>query len=245
MAEVIGDILPLRRWWCGRVGYPRGGARQLCRIILPVRRHLLILPLLLVCACSTNAPSLPAPTAPPETPAPPRPEATVPQEERVMGTVRVTASALNVRAEASADAEVVTQVKKGTALSVLQEGPSWVKVRLAGGEVGWVAARFVSSGTTTAAKRRTGGGKCPPDSDYAFLETPQLRGSDQSASGLVVVEANVNTRGIVTSTKVISNSTKDEALAFLAEKEIQSAKFSPPIRNCVPRAFIFTYRRTF
>jgi hypothetical protein len=51
--------------------------------------------------------------------------------------------------------------------------------------------------------------------------------------------------GNVTRTKVVSNSTGDEALAFLAEREIKAAKFSPPIRNCAPREFVFTYRRTF
>ena len=167
----------------------------------------------------------------------------------MIGTVRVTASALNVRAEASADSDLIAQVKKGTALSVIAQGDGWVKVRLASGESGWVAERFVSSGGQQQAaaprRRSSGGGKCPPDSDYAFVETPQLRGSDRTRPGLVVVEANVNVKGIVTSTKVISNGTGDEALAFLAEKEIQSARFSPPIRNCVPRAFIFTYRRTF
>jgi uncharacterized protein YgiM (DUF1202 family) len=169
----------------------------------------------------------------------------VPAEESVIDTVRVTASSLNVRREASTEAEVVTQVKKGTSLSVLQRDDSWSKVRLANGTTGWVASRFVSSGSssTTASRRRSGG--CPPDSDYAFLETPTLAFSDSGAHGLVVVEANVNTKGVVTSTKVVSNSTGDEALAFLTEREIKSAKFAVPIRNCQPRNFIFTYRRTF
>lgn len=69
--------------------------------------------------------------------------------------------------------------------------------------------------------------------------------SDSGAHGAVVVEATVNAKGVVTSTRVISNATGDESLAFLAQKEIRAAKFSPPIRGCVPRAFIFTYRRTF
>lgn len=160
------------------------------------------------------------------------------------------ASALNVRAEASVDAEVVTQLKKGTSLSVLEINESWMRVRLADGRVGWVAARFVSrpgeskaAGTRRTTSTKKGG--CPADSDYAFAQTPTLRGSDSSAHGIVVVEATVNTAGSVTSTKVVSNSTGDEALAFLAVREIQSARFSPPIRNCNPRSFIFTYRRTF
>jgi uncharacterized protein YgiM (DUF1202 family) len=162
----------------------------------------------------------------------------------------VTASSLNVRREPSGDAEVLTQVRKGTELALLLDGESWTRVRLADGTTGWVASRFVSpngqpksSGRSkSAARSRTG---CPPDSDYAFVETPALRGSDRSAHGLVVVEATVNTKGVVTSTKVVSNTTGDETLAFLAEREIKSAKFSPPVWNCVDRAFIFTYRRTF
>jgi uncharacterized protein YgiM (DUF1202 family) len=158
----------------------------------------------------------------------------------------VTATALNVRREASAEAEVVAQVRKGTELGVIRREESWVKVRLADGQTGWVAARFLTSeqgGPRRPTVNKKSG--CPADSDFAFLETPTLAFSDSGAHGLVVVEANVNTKGVVTGTKVMSNGTGDEALAFLAEKEIRSAKFSPPIRNCVARSFIFTYRRTF
>ena len=35
------------------------------------------------------------------------------------------------------------------------------------------------------------------------------------------------------------------ALASIAEKEIRSAKFIPPVRDCVKRSFIFTYKRAF
>jgi len=172
----------------------------------------------------------------------PEPVAAKPVEERVIGTVRVTASALNVRSEASTDADVIVQVKKGDALSVLANlNDSWMKVRVASGEVGWVAARFVSGG---AAKKKSKSG-CPADSDFAFVETPALAFSDSGAHGVVVVDANVSVSGNVTRTKVVSNSTGDEALAFLAEREIKAARFSPPIRNCAPREFVFTYRRTF
>lgn len=179
--------------------------------------------------------------APPPSPAPePAPVAEAPKTtESVVGTVRVTATALNVRAEASTDADVVAQVRKGQRLDVLGNGSDWVNVRLASGEVGWVSARFVSSGAS-AQKKKVG---C--ESDFAFTETPTLAFSDSGAHGLVVVEANVSAKGNVTSTKVVSNATGDEALAFLAEKEIKGARFSPPMRNCVARSFIFTYRRTF
>ena len=198
----------------------------------PMRRTAFLVILTLLAACAAP----PAPTAAPETPAPPKPAET--SEARVMKEVRVNASALNVRKEPSTDGDVVTQVKKGQMLGVLEEKGDWVKVRV-GDETGWVAARFVGD-QKEGTKKKKG---C--ESDFAFIETPTLAFSDSSAHGIVVVEANVNTKGIVTSTKVVSNSTGDEALAFLAQKEIRAAKFSPPMRNCAPRAFIFTYRRTF
>lgn len=211
-------------------------------IIRPVLRSLHPLPLLLLFACASPAPA--PPVAAPVAPAPPPPAAAA--RERVIGTVRVTASALNVRAAADAEGEVITQVRRGTALDVLANGDSWTKVRLASGEVGWVASRFVSAGSAQAARKAQPARKgCPADSDYAFTETPTLAFSDRGAHGMVVVEATVSAKGNVTGTRVVSNTTGDESLAFLAEREIKGAKFSPPIRNCVARSFIFTYRRTF
>jgi uncharacterized protein YgiM (DUF1202 family) len=196
--------------------------------------------LLLVCSCA--APPPPAPVAAPVFVVPPP----APVEEAVSGSVRVTASALNVRREPSADAEVIAQVMKGTELGVLRSEESWMKVRLADGSVGWVAERFVSFGGAAQKKRMTAKrGTCPADSDFAFLETPTVAFSEIGAHGLVVVEASVNTKGMVTSTNVISNATGDESLAFLTEREIRSAKFSPPIRDCGPRAFVYTYRKLF
>lgn len=202
-----------------------------------VRRVLLLTSLLVVFACAAPPPPVSAPPTPP----PPSRAA----GEKVIGSVRVTASALNVRSEASTEGEVITQVKKGTSLAVLADDDSWTKVRLESGEVGFVASRFVSSGQAAKSKKAARRQGCPADSDFAFVETPTLSFSDRARPGLVVVEASVNTKGLVTATKVISNTTGEESLAFLAVREIKAAKFSPPIRNCVPRAFVFTYRRTF
>lgn len=199
-----------------------------------------VVALLFVCACAGTPPT---PVAAPVLPMPAPP---APVEESVSGVVRVTASALNVRREPSSDAEVIVQLKKGTALGVLRSDESWMKVRLSDGSIGWVAERFVTR-EAAAQKRRAAAKRtsCPPDSDFAFLETPTLTFSDSGAHGLVVVEATVSTKGIVTSTKVLANGTGDEALAFLAMREIKSAKFSPPIRDCGPSAFIYTYRKMF
>lgn len=200
---------------------------------------LLLTLLILLVRCAAPAPG-PVPAPEPVVAAP------SPVEEKVIGSVKVNASALNVRREPSTEAEVILQAKRGQTLAVLSEDESWTKVRLENGESGWVSSRFVvPAGAKTAGKKAKGKKGCPADSDFAFVETPTLAFSDSGAHGLVVVEATVNTKGNVTATKVLSNSTGDEALAFLAAREIKSATFTPPIRSCVPRAFIFTYRRTF
>lgn len=194
--------------------------------------------LVLALRCATPAPA--PPPAVEVAPAPP------PVEEKVVGTATVNASALNVRAEAATEAAVVLQLKRGQKVSVLAPGESWTKVRLASGETGYVATRFLkregerASKTTSKSKR-----SCPADSDFAFVTTPTLSFSDSGAHGMVVVDATVDTKGDVIETKLISNSTGDESLAFLTQREIKAAKFSPPIRDCAARKFIFTYRRTF
>ncbi|HVS31335.1 MAG TPA: SH3 domain-containing protein [Thermoanaerobaculia bacterium] len=159
---------------------------------------------------------------------------------RVTGSVQVTASTLNVRAGASANDEIVTRVRRGTRLDVIEESKGWLRVRLASGQTGWVSSQHVSRGD--AAPRRRG---CPPNSDYSFVKAPVPAFSDSDSHGLVVIEAAVNTAGVVTSTKVTMNSTGDPALAALAEREIRSATFRAPVVNCVTRSFIFTYKRSF
>jgi len=187
----------------------------------------------------------PAPVSAPATPAPPPQSASRPVEQSAR-TVYVTASALNVREAPSTGAEVVTQLKKDAQLTVVGSDEAWLQVRLADGRTGWVAERFVSEEKAARGQQQQQGKKrsgC--DSDYAFVQTPALSFSQEDAHGLVVVEANVNAKGVVTSTKVVTNNTGNPEAGKVAEREIRSAKFAPPMRNCVARPFIFTYRRTF
>lgn len=208
------------------------------RIIASVRPIFAIAVLgLVLCRCA-SAP--PVPLEPPATPAPRRGP-----EERTLETVQVTASALNVRREPTTEAAVLTQVRRGTALGIIERGEGWSRVRLADGRTGWVASRFVARPGEVPPQRSSSRRGCPPDSDYAIVEAPPLAFSDSGPHGLIVVEANVSAEGTVTRTRVVSNSTGDQSLGAVAEREIREAKFSPPIRNCAPRTFVFTYRRTF
>jgi len=185
--------------------------------------------LVILAACASPPPPSPETTPQPQAPA----------EEKAIGTVRVTATTLNVRREASATSDVIKQVRKGEKLSLLSTSDDWDRVRLASGEIGYVSVLHV---IREGSKSRKG---CPADAEYEFLKTPTPAFSDSGAHGIVTVDANVDTHGKVTATKVVSNTTGDEALGALTEREIRSATFTPPIRNCVPKAFIFTYKRSF
>lgn len=166
-----------------------------------------------------------------------------PASEASIGNVRVVASMLNLRREASADSEIVSRVRRGEGLAVLEDRGEWLRVRTGGGEIGWVSARYVArDGAAAPARSRRG---CPPDSDFTFVTAPRPSFAESGPHGIVTVEANVDARGNVTATKVVSNTTGDDTAARTAEAEIRAAKFAPPVKNCVARAFVFVYRRAF
>ena len=189
----------------------------------------------LAAACASPPPPAPAPTLPPATAAP------AAGEERVIGTVRANASTLNVRASASTSSDVVSHVRRGEGLALLEDAGEWLRVRLADGTVGWVSSQHVVREGVAARPR----GNCPPDSDYSFVKAPKPAFSDISAHGIVVVEAGVDAQGNVLSTRVVSNSTGDDALAALTQQELREAKFASPVRNCAAKAFVYTYKRAF
>jgi TonB family protein len=185
---------------------------------------------------------------------PPPPPAPVPQpvapstSEVVIGTVRVTATALNVRKDPSTSAEILGLVKKGQKLALLANGDEWAKVRLEDGSVGWVTQQYVAregQKRISSSQKPRGRSGCPPDSDYAFSTMPLPSFSESPKHGLVTVEANVTPGGDVTTARVIANTTGDDALGSQVVREIKSAKFIAPVRNCVAKPFIYTYKRSF
>jgi len=178
--------------------------------------------MVLVAACATPPPPQTAPE-------------TVPRPAQ--RTMYVIAKTLNVRTEPSTSGKVVRQVKQGEAVTVVDETKGWSNVTLADGTMGWVSSDYVS---TTKKNVKPG---C--ESEFSFVKAPLAAFSEDGPHWLVVVDATVNTKGDVTATKILSNTTGEDALAKMAEREIRAARFTPPYRDCVPRAFIFTYKRTF
>jgi TonB family protein len=150
----------------------------------------------------------------------------------------VTAATLNVRSEALGVRERDRAGQESEKLGCSRPVIQWHRVRLASGAVGFVSVDHVI---------REGAGRrgCPADAEYAFVKTPTPDLREGAAHGIVTVDASVDPHGNVTSTKIVGNTTGDDSLGALAEKEIRSAKFTAPIRNCVAKAFIFTYKRSF
>jgi uncharacterized protein YgiM (DUF1202 family) len=191
-------------------------------------RLVVLLPLAAALACQT-----------PEPPPAPKPipvaEAAPERPPTPIGTLRVTASKLNVRRAPSADAAVVASVKKGERLGLVDRGTQgWFRVLLTSGESGWIAAQYAREVKT-----------CPPDRDFRLVEPPPLAFDENGARGVVVVEATIGADGGVVATKVVRNETADPARAAAAEREIRLARFEAPVRNCTAKRFIYTYRRTF
>jgi TonB family protein len=185
--------------------------------------------LILLAACQTSAPLPESESAAPATIAPSE------EDLAPIGTVRVTASKLNVRSGPSATDAIVGAAARGERLTLLERGKQgWVRIALPSGQTGWVSAQY-------AREVRN----CPADRDFRIVEAPALSFSDSGAHGRVTVEATVGADGKVASTKVLRNETGDPALSAAAERELRDARFEPPIRACVPKRFIYTYERTF
>ena len=178
--------------------------------------------------CKTAAPP------PPPVPVPVVPAAeakpTPPQEY-----VRVTGSRLNVREQPATSAAPVARVKKGERLAVLGRDGEWFQVRLADGATGWVHGKYVRSEEP-----------CTPDKATAeLLSGVPLSFTEGSSIGRVVLEATVDATGSVASTKVVQDTTGIPELVQRAESEARTLKFSPPVHNCRPVPFIYTYTRNF
>lgn len=180
-------------------------------------------------ACQTATP----PSAAPE-PTPVVAPVPAAVDETPVGTVRVTASKVNIRSAASTKDPIVATAKRGDRLGLIRTENGWSRVKTPAGMTGWVSSRFVKNERN-----------CPADRDFEILDGPPLSFSQDGAHGTVVVEATIETNGKVSSTRVTQNTTGDASLAKAAEQEIRAATFAAPVRKCVPKRFIYVYTRTY
>jgi uncharacterized protein YgiM (DUF1202 family) len=181
-------------------------------------------------ACKTAAPP-----PPPPAPAPVVPVAEAPPAPPAQQYVRVTGSRLNVRERPTTSAVTVARVKKGERLVVLGREDDWIQVRLPDGTAGWVYGKYVHDEEP-----------CMPDKATAeLLSGVPLSFTEGGSVGKVVLEVTVDATGSVASTKLVHDTTGIPELVQRAESEAKTLKFSPPVRNCHPVAFLYTFTRNF
>ena len=145
----------------------------------------------------------------------------------------VTAPEAKVHAQPNDAAHVVTTFLNGESVSVLaRRNDDWVEVRT-GANSGW--AHMSELGTAEAAKQQT-------DNLSPRFERVPAPISAPGTHGTIYIEANVNTDGKVTSSKVITNTTGSDDLAQRNIEALQQAKFYPIVQKGEKKPFVYYYR---
>jgi len=207
------------------------GSPRMSGVTIAARRWITVVGVALLASlggCKTAAP--PPPPAPVEVTPAPEARPAPPQE-----MVRVIGSKLNVRSKPTTSAATVARVRKGEKLAVLGRDGDWFEVKLADGASGWVSARYVARDEPCAADK----------AEAELLSDVPLSFGDGPAIGRVVIEAAVDSSGSVASAEVVQDTTGTPELRARALAEVKSLRFSPPVRNCRPLPFIYTYTRNF
>ena len=140
-------------------------------------------------------------------------------ERMPIGVWYVGAPELIVREQPNDTAPVLATYSNGESVSVLAEKGEWAEVRT-GDRAGWARRADL---TNAAGKEKA---EDSPEPKFRVLPMPV---SAPSAQGEVYIEADVNTEGEVTATRIISNTTGQASLANQNANSLKSAKFYPII----------------
>jgi TonB family protein len=130
---------------------------------------------------------------------------------------------------------VIMRYQNGESVRVLAEQGEWVEIRT-GDRSGWVKRSGL--GSSEAATQAA-------DTTVArFVKAPNSVIS-MTATGDIYIEADVNTDGDVVNTRIISNSTGNDALAAQNAAALRTAKFYPIMKNGERQPFKYYHRVTY
>ena len=147
----------------------------------------------------------------------------------------VRVSTLKIHAKPSDAAPVVTTWQHGESVSILSRRGDWTEVRLADGS-GWVRGDELA-GAAEATKEAD-------NPEPHFIRAPEPV-TQPGVRGELVLEANVNTDGVVTSVRTIRNTTGSAAIEQRNIAELQRAVFRPMVRHGKREAFVYENRVTY
>ena len=141
---------------------------------------------------------------------------------------------LPVHAQPSDGSPIVTKYGNGESVSVLSRSNGWAEVCTANGS-GWAKEEGLAD---AAASKQSEADNLTP----RFRGNPPSPVTQPGATGEIVLEADVNPSGEVTSVRVVSNTTGSPALAAKNVAMLQGAKFHPIVQHGERKPFIYTHR---
>lgn len=164
----------------------------------------------------------------------PAPAATV-DERLPIGVWYVGAPELLVREQPNDTAAELATYSNGESVSVLAEKGDWVEVRT-GDRSGWAKRADLTTAERKAQAEEN------PEPKFRVLPMPV---SAPSAKGEVYIEADVNTDGEVTATRILTNTTGQPALATQNANALRSARFFPIIIKGERQQFKYYHKVTY
>ena len=147
----------------------------------------------------------------------------------------VGAPELPVREQPNDAAPIIATYQNGEAISVLAEKGDWAEVRT-GDTSGWAKKADLTDAAAKAQAEEN------PEPKFRIMPLPI---SAPSAHGEIYIEADINTDGEVTSTRLITNTTGSPELAAQNMSALRSAKFYPMILKNERRTFKYYHRVTY
>lgn len=167
--------------------------------------------------------------------APPAAEEPAIDTREPVAIMYVAAPSSTIHAAPSASAPVLTSYGNGETVSLLATRGEWAEVRTGYGS-GWLRKEDLTS------NKPSGGAD---GGSVRFRRRPSPIGSAGGAKGDIVLEALVNTNGVVMNVTTISNTTGSAELERRNREELGRAMFVPMFQGGQAKTFIYTYRVTY
>jgi uncharacterized protein YgiM (DUF1202 family) len=140
--------------------------------------------------------------------------------------------ALKIHTKPADAAPVVTTYQHGESVSVLSRRGDWAEVRITGGS-GWVHANELA-GAAEATKEAD-------NTKPHFTREPEPV-TQPGAHGDIVLEADVNTDGVVTNVRTLRNTTGSMALEMRNAASLHQAVFTPVVQHGRREPFVYEHR---
>jgi uncharacterized protein YgiM (DUF1202 family) len=152
-----------------------------------------------------------------------------------IGVSYVGAPEMAVREQPNDKAPVLATYQNGEAIPVLAQKGEWAEVRT-GDRAGWAK---VSDLTDAAGKEKA---EENPDPKFRVIPMPV---SAPSSRGAIYIEADVNSDGEITATRILENTTGSPALAEQNAAALKNGKFYPIVIKGERKGFKYYHRVTY